>query len=224
MKREEQIIFCSKCLHRNMDFNQGLLCKLSGEKANFESYCPDFSVDETVKDENNNKTLILSDEIKQKISPEVYEKLKMEQNLFAGIISGIVVGLICAIMWGIITLTTGYQIGYMALAIGALVGITIRKFGNGIENIFGILGALISLLSVLLGNFLGIIGFISKSENLKFFETLSRFDFNYLPQIMIESFNIVDILFYGIATYTGYRFSFRNITEKKLMDIITHKK
>ncbi len=220
MTREEQLIFCKKCLNRKMDMKQGLICNLTGQKATFEDECADFNIDETVKvvpldDEKGLQT----SELKQKLSPVIIENLKMEQNLISGILSGLIVGVLGAVLWGIITVITGFQIGYMAIAIGAGVGLIIRKFGNGIDNIFGFWGAGISLFSVLLGNFLSIIGFIANAEGIGYFETLIMLDYNYVPELMAETFSVIDLAFYGIAIYEGYRFSFRLITEKSIQEI-----
>jgi len=220
MTREEQLIFCKKCLNRKMDMKQGLICNLTGQKATFENECADFKIDETVKVVPlDDKEGLQTSEIKQKLSPEIIEKLKMEQNLVSGILSGLIVGILGAILWGIITVATGFQIGYMAIAIGAGVGLAIRKLGNGIDNIFGFWGAGISLFSVLLGNFLSIIGFIANAEGLGYFETLTLLDYNYVPELLAETFSIIDLVFYGIAIYEGYRFSFRLITEKSIQEI-----
>lgn len=45
MERSEQIKFCEKCLNREYS-SQGILCKLTHEKATFTDTCPDFSEDE----------------------------------------------------------------------------------------------------------------------------------------------------------------------------------
>jgi hypothetical protein len=47
MTREEQLTFCKKCTNRKTDMQQGLICSLTGEKANFENECPDFILDES---------------------------------------------------------------------------------------------------------------------------------------------------------------------------------
>jgi hypothetical protein len=49
MTREEQLRYCKKCTNRKMDMKQGLLCSLTGEKAAFEGRCPDYDLDEQVK-------------------------------------------------------------------------------------------------------------------------------------------------------------------------------
>ena len=220
MTREEQLVFCKKCINRKMDMKQGLICNLTGEKATFQNECPDFKRDETVKEVPlDDKEGLQTTEIKQKLSPEIIEQLRMEQELMPGIISGLIVGIVGAILWGVITVATGFQIGYMAIAIGAGVGLTIRKIGNGIDSIFGFWGAGISLFSVLLGNFFSIIGFIANAEGLGYIETLFRLDYSYLPTLMGETFSIIDLVFYGIAVFEGYKFSFRLITEKKVMEL-----
>ena len=220
MTREEQFVFCRKCHNRKMDRQRGLICSLTSEKPTFQKECSDFKLDETVKEKPlDDKEGLQPEEVKQKLSPEILEKLRMEQNLMLGIISGAIVGIAGAILWGIISVVSGFQIGYMALAIGAGVGFSIRKFGNGIDQIFGYCGAGISLVSVLLGNFLSIIGFIANSEGLGYFETLFVFNYSYLPEVMVETFSMIDLVFYGIAMFEGYKFAFRKITEQKIMEL-----
>lgn len=220
MTRDEQVFFCKKCLNRKMDNNQGYICILTGEKATFQNECSEFKIDESVKQKPaDDKEARLPNELKEKLPNEILDKLRMEQKLIPGVLSGIVVGLIGAILWGYITVLTQYQIGYMAIAIGAGVGFTIRKFGNGVDNIFGFLGSGIALFSVILGNFLSVIGFVANSEGLGLIETLVRFDYSFLPEVMAETFNVMDLVFYGIATFEGYKFSFRVITEKDILEL-----
>ncbi len=111
MTREEQLIFCKKCLNRKMDIKQGLICDLTGAKATFQVKCADFKIDEKVIEiPLDDKEGLQSSEIKQKLSPEIIEKLRMEQQLIPGILSGLIVGILGAILWGIITVSTGFQI------------------------------------------------------------------------------------------------------------------
>jgi len=203
-----------------MDISQGLICSLTGERATFIDTCPDFKIDKNVNEiPLDDDERLQSSALNKKLPPELFEKLKMEQKLIPGIVSGLVVGLLGAILWAITTVWTGYQFSIIAILIGAGVGFTIRKVGNGIENIFGFWGAAISLFSVLFGNFLSIIGFIANVQNLGYFETLMRFNYSYVPELMAETFSFTDLIFYGIALFEGYRFSFRYITEKRLQEI-----
>jgi hypothetical protein len=224
MTREEQVAFCERCLNREMDLKQGLICSLSGEKATFQNKCMDFKFDETTNEKPKFQKRMQIEMSNLRVSPEIFEKLKMEQRLMAGIISGLIVGLSGAILWGWITVSTGYQWAFMALVIGAGVGFSIRIFGNGIEPIFGIYGAVISFLSVLFGNFLSIIGFVANSEGLGFIETIRLFDYSYLFPIMKETFSVIGICFYALAVFEGYKFTFRKITENKILELKEGKK
>ncbi len=95
----------------------------------------------------------------------------------------------------------------MAVAIGLMVGFSIRFAGKGLQPIFSITGALISLASCVLGNVFSLIGFYAKGEGLNFFQVLGDINYGAIPGIMVETFNPMDLLFYGIAIYEGYKFS-----------------
>ena len=46
MTQEDRCKICSVCKNRSFSMNEGLLCKLSSAKPEFESECPDFEKDE----------------------------------------------------------------------------------------------------------------------------------------------------------------------------------
>lgn len=209
MTRKEQLFFCEKCTHRKMDINQGLLCSLTNEKATFTESCPDFTIDESIQTHNQEEHVIYHSDLEGNFSDKHIEKFKKEQNFSLGVILSILTGTVGAILWALITVITKFQIGYMAIAIGAGVGFTMRYIGKGIDQKFGIAGAVIAVFSCALGNLLSIIGFIAENEGLSYFQTMLYMDYSYIPQIMKENFRIMDLLFYGFAAYEGYRFAFR---------------
>lgn len=222
MTRAEQVKFCTKCLNREMDIQQGVLCKLTGAKAAFDTACRDFARDETVQEREFNPEdprtgdvqVLTAKELKEELHPEIFNHLKMEQNLPAGIVAGLVSGVLGAGLWCGITLVTGWQFSFFAVLIGGWIGLAVSFFGKGIDRIFGFWGGGIALLSIVLGNFLSIIGYVAHAESLGFFEVLSRFDYRYLPALMKETFSVYDALFYLLAVVEGYKFSFRTINSK----------
>jgi len=218
--REQQVAFCKKCMLRQMDFKQGLLCSLTGQKAAFAHECPDFTQDESVKELvfEQKETFQANDET-VKISPEVLEYLKTEQNIMGGILAGVLTGLAGASLWCVFTVVTGWQISYLAMLIGAGVGFAFAMFGKIVEKKFAYLSAFIALLSVVFGNFLTIIALIASYYDLNFFEVLGSVDFSYIPEVLIESFHVMDVLFYGVAMVLGYRFAFRKISKSKIKEI-----
>ena len=41
------MVFCKQCINREFNMTEGVLCKLTGKKADFENTCPDYEVDKT---------------------------------------------------------------------------------------------------------------------------------------------------------------------------------
>lgn len=217
MTREEQLLFCSVCKNRILDLKQGLICSLTSEKASFDFECSDFSHDEKVKDRSfDREEEVGFDEAKSIIMEDHIEILRLEQNLKLALIVGSFTGIFCGILWGAITLFTEYYIGYVALGVGAAVGFSIRYVGKGVDKIFGIWGAIIAFISCLIGDVFSLIGFIAKENGLGFFETFLLIDYSLLPEVLYDSFNILSLFFYGIASYWAYKYSYRSFTKGEL--------
>ena len=145
-------------------------------------------------------------------------RIEAQQNLPLAIVAGLVSALIGAAIWGAITVATGYQIGWVAVGVGFLVGFSVRTLGKGLTKTFGIVGAGFALLGCILGNLLSICGFIAIQESAPFFSVLAGVLLQ--PMVALEYMRAwmspMDFLFYAIATYEGYKFSFREITAEEL--------
>jgi hypothetical protein len=220
MNRAQQLQFCKVCKNRKMDFEQGLICSLTEKRADFSIECKDYIEDEVVKRLDHEKEVNLEkSDLERKLSPELFEQVKSEQNLTRGVIFGFAAGLFGAIFWAIFTVATKFQIGFMAIAIGAIVGLAVRKFGNGIDSVFGFWGAAIALLSCILGNFFSMVGLIAEEVGQSFFDILFRFNYELIFAVMKETFKPMDLFFYGLAIFEAYKFSFREITENSIKNI-----
>lgn len=149
------------------------------------------------------------------------DQLRVEQNLAMGIAAGAVAALAGAGIWAGVTVLTGYQIGWMAVGVGFLVGIAVRAAGKGIDKPFGVAGAVLALLGCGLGNLLAVCGLVAEQGGMGFFEVVSRLDPGIIKDLMVETFSPMDLLFYGIAVYEGYKISFRPLTEQDIADRIT---
>ncbi|MFT6638880.1 MAG: hypothetical protein ACJAYP_001466 [Flavobacterium sp.] len=218
MTRKEQLVFCERCTNRKMDIEKGILCSITNEHAAFTVECPEYLEDENVNPTQVYNTIEGSD-LQYKVSDDVLEKFKTQQNLKLGLLASISVGVLGAILWSLITVATEFQIGYMAIAIGAGVGYTMQITGKGIDQVFGISGAIIAVLSCFLGNFLSLIGFVAKMEDLSFFETLLSIDYSLVPMALKEQFSFIDLVFYVIAGAQGYKFAFRKFTEEDFISL-----
>lgn len=151
----------------------------------------------------------------------VIEELKLEQNLLLGIIGGSLGGLLGAIIWAAATYYTEHQFGWLAIGVGFLCGFGVRLLGKGIDQIYGIIGGIISFFGVALGNFLASILFLAKAWDVSFFDALFMFNYAKTFELMQATFSAMDILFYVIAILIGYKNSFRRITKTQIAQKIT---
>lgn len=144
-------------------------------------------------------------------TPDEFEQMKLAQRMPLAIVAGLLAGAVCAALWAVITVALNMQIGYMAVAVGAGVGFAVRFAGRGVTPAFGIVGAAISLVSCLAGNFFSVISVLASQEGVPVMEALSMFDYAYLPELMGETFHAMDLLFYALAIYEGFRFGFKKV-------------
>ena len=162
-------------------------------------------------------------EIDQARYEQFLYQIEGNQNLSMGIIGGLIAALIGACAWAAVTVLTNFQIGWMAVGVGFLVGYAVRVSGKGLSKIYGYVGAALSLIGCLAGNLFSIFAIISKQEAVPFFDLILRLNPMIIMDLMKATFSPIDLLFYGIAVYEGYRFSFRQITEEEYAGFVKAK-
>ena len=128
-----------------------------------------------------------------------------EKKLLLGAFVGLAAAIVGAIIWAVVTVTAKYQIGWMAVGVGAFVGFALR-IGNGGKS-FGILGAFLALFGCILGNYFSLIGLAAGELHVPFFTVLNNTDTAKVISAMWEDFISASFLFYAIAAYEGYKFS-----------------
>lgn len=144
------------------------------------------------------------------------EALRSEQNLAMGVFAGFIAAIAGAAAWGVVTAYTGNQIGWMAIGVGFLVGFAVRVAGKGIDPSFGVVSAVLSMLGCVLGNLWTTTYFIAAKQGVPFLKAVSQLDPDIAVNIMVSTFNYMDVVFYGLALYFGYKYGFRRITEDEL--------
>jgi hypothetical protein len=128
-------------------------------------------------------------------------------NIVLGSLAGLGAAFLGAAIWAAITVFTGYQIGWMAVGVGFLVGISVRQFGRGRTPLFAVTGAVLALAGCVIGNALAIIGFHANQNTEPFFGVLMQVDPAALTGVMVETADPMDLLFYAIAVYEGFKLS-----------------
>lgn len=130
------------------------------------------------------------------------------QNLFLGVIAGCVAAVIGAIAWALVTVATGYQIGWMAVGVGFLVGYSMKYLGKGTTLVFGVIAAVIALVGCVAGNLLTTVIMVAKQEQLSVMSLLQSLTPSIVMDLLKETSQPMDLLFYGLAIYEAYKFSF----------------
>ncbi len=102
-----------------------------------------------------------------------------------------------------------------------LVAVGKRIFGKGNSMIFGVIGAILAVLGCLAGNVLATCFWASKEYDVPIFDVLSIIDFQAIIDILKETFSPIDLLFYALAIYAGYRFSFKQEPKPKAVPGLT---
>lgn len=150
----------------------------------------------------------------------VMERLRSEQNLGRGALFGAAGAAAGAALWALVTVLTKFQIGWMAVGVGFLVGMGLRVGGRGLDRIFGMTGAGLAPLGCLVGNVLAGVAFVASAQDLSFLDVLSRLNVGIAVDLLVATFSPMDLLFYGLAVYEGYRLSLRRVTMDEVKRVL----
>jgi hypothetical protein len=149
----------------------------------------------------------------QSASPPTLEQaiaqVRAQQNFAAAVPVGIVAAIVGAGLWAVTVYATEMKLGLVAIAVGALVGYAVRTVGKGIEQKFGILGAICAALGWGLGTMLSDVAFLAKHVGRSFGDVLMSLGLSETISFVARASDAMDLLFLGIAVYEGYKLSFR---------------
>ena len=144
-----------------------------------------------------------------------YDTARLEvisrERLVLGLVAGLVGVFVSALVWAGIAVATGSEIGWIAIGVGFLVGLLVRIGGRGVTIKFGILAAALSLVAILVGKYFSFIGFVMTEGGISLGEAISYVDASVYAEAMKVSFSVIDLLFYGLALWTGLKYGFKNI-------------
>lgn len=149
----------------------------------------------------------------QPSAEEIHRKLQLQQNqsqenFGMALAVGLVAAVVSSLIWMAITYFTNYQIGWMALGVGFVVGWCVRWAGKGARPIFGFLGATLALLGCMLGNLLTACVSIAVQQQITVGQVLGALNTDLVLEIFKATFQPMDLLFYGLAIWWGYKYSF----------------
>jgi hypothetical protein len=133
----------------------------------------------------------------------------MGGKLLLGTVGSVAGALLGAIAWGAITAATHFQIGYMAVGVGFLAGYGMRMLGGGRDRADGAIAAIVAFFGCVLGNLLTVVIEFAPHDaahrGIPELTTLILLNPKLAWFMLSQNFNIMDVLFYALAIYAGYR-------------------
>ena len=137
------------------------------------------------------------------IRSEELEESHFVTALFFAVLSGIIM----AVLWAVIGALTETEFGIFVIAVGAVVGYVVRKAGNGRSKGYGVMGALVSILSCALGSVFLMVYFLSQEVGLNIFEIFPLLYWSEILKYYVTTIDFMNVLFFLFAAYEGYRLS-----------------
>ena len=128
------------------------------------------------------------------------------ENFFLALLAGVIAAAVGAALWMGVDVGLNLQIGFVAIAIGALVGFAIRFAGNGRGVIYGILGAVLTLAGCLGGEILAIL-YRESTAQTSMLDLLKTTDLVQLTTTIFSKMDPIGYIIYGIGIFEGYKLS-----------------
>jgi hypothetical protein len=133
----------------------------------------------------------------------------MTAKLLLGTLGAIVGALLGAIVWAAVTAATHFQIGYMAVGVGFLAGYGMRVLGGGRERADGVVAGIVAFLGCVVGNLLTVVIDFAPHDTahrgVVELAVLLMFNPKLAWALLTHSFGLMDLVFYALAVYAGYR-------------------
>jgi len=146
----------------------------------------------------------MSEQFSQGYTVEIEKKGNFALALLAGIIAAI----LGAGLWMAVEVGLQMKIGFVAIAIGALVGFAIRLAGHGGSALYGVLGAVLTLVGCLGGEILTVL-YTASSPQQSMLDLARTTDYVSLIQIIFTKMDPIGYLIYGIGIFEGYKLSIK---------------
>jgi hypothetical protein len=127
------------------------------------------------------------------------------------LLAGLAAALAGALAWALITVVTHYKVGLVAVGLGFLVGGAVRRFGGAGSQPHAVLSAILALLGCALGNLLSACALIAAERNESILPVVLAVlgSPSFASQVMVATFSPIDLLFYAIAGYEGFKLVMR---------------
>ena len=139
------------------------------------------------------------------------------QHLPMAVLAGSIAAIFGALAWLGITAFTTLQVGWMAVAIGIIIGGMVRVAGQGIDRGFGLVAAILTLAGSAAGTLLaGCWTLALLSEEVVFADVLFALTPGLITQIYIGVLTPMNLACYGVAVAAAYWLGIRRIRRDEM--------
>jgi len=148
-------------------------------------------------------------ELRNEEIEQVLPDIHLNPNIVMGTVGGIATSFLLVMIWLVLANATGSPVSIMLLAIGVAVGKSIRISGAGYSPWYGIVAAIITVVSGISGIVISSVGLIAYQQIKGLSEVFSWLSFNSSLEVLYENINPVRILYLIVASFTGYRLAMK---------------
>ena len=133
----------------------------------------------------------------------------VDSNFGLAIVAGLGAAAVGAIIWGMVVYLTQTELGIVAIALGALVGIAVRKAGRSSDTTFGIVGACCAALGWFFGMIFCDLAVLAQQTGQQLPVVMARLGVVGSVSLVFQATQAMDLLFLAIAVWEGYKFAIR---------------
>lgn len=144
------------------------------------------------------------------------QHVRDNQNLMMGVVGGVAGAVIGAALWAAVAAIVNMYIGFVAIAVGFLVGYGVRYLGKGIDIQFGIVGAILAAVGVAAGNVLAVCILAARYYQKPVMSMITTLNLNSIQEALLHDFGPMDLFFYGIALWAGYKYAIRRVLPEEV--------
>jgi len=135
-------------------------------------------------------------------------------SYIGAIIGGIIGAAIGGAIWAGVAIVFDYEIGFLAILVGALAGLGVHVGSGRVGGIpYQIIAVILATLGIMIGKYITVYHFVQLGVVQEFgqeawnefgYSVLSAEYFQDFISILPETFEILDILFFGLAIFTAF--------------------
>ena len=130
----------------------------------------------------------------------------MKRNAVTSILISLFFALIGVVIWGVVSYLFDLRLGLVGILIGFLVGKALSKSNTNTSPAMGIIAVIITVVAIILGEYLSIILLVMKEYNVPFFETLTNIDYAIAWELIVESTGAQSLIIYAFSLFEAFKF------------------